>query len=101
MLVNKITTGFVIQTFDTEKKRFVSQEFVAGDQVDYEHKEGEPCEPSLLEVDGKEAVLAFEMKQPQVMSQPVKIVIEVKGGVVVAVHASRKDVEVVLLDWTT
>jgi hypothetical protein len=36
MLINKITYGFVVQVFDTEKKAFVSQEFVAGDQVELE-----------------------------------------------------------------
>ena len=65
MLINKITTGFVIQTFDTEKGRFISQEFVAGDFVEYEKKDGEPCEPSLWEVDGKEVSLPFDMQQPQ------------------------------------
>lgn len=33
MKINKITTGFVIQTFDTELGKFVSQEFIAGDDV--------------------------------------------------------------------
>jgi hypothetical protein len=65
MLLNKITTGFVIQTFDTEKKKFVSQEFVAGDQVDIEDKNGDPVDPSLLEVDGKPTTFPFDMTQPQ------------------------------------
>lgn len=34
-IVKKITTGFVIQNYDTDTERFVSQEFVAGDQVDW------------------------------------------------------------------
>ena len=63
MLVNKITVGFVVQVFDTEKKRFVSQEFVAGDQCDYEDN-GEPVDREMLEVDGKEAYLPFDMVQP-------------------------------------
>ena len=33
MKINKITSGYVIQVFDTEKKQFVSQEFVAGDSA--------------------------------------------------------------------
>ena len=36
MLINKITVGWVTQTFDTEQKKFMRQEFFAGDQVDYE-----------------------------------------------------------------
>ena len=63
MIVNKITTGFVIQTFDTESKRFTSQNFVAGDCV-YEDADGEPVESKLLEVDSKEVYLPFDMAQP-------------------------------------
>ena len=36
MIIKKITVGFVVQTFDTETGKYVSQDFVAGDQVDYE-----------------------------------------------------------------
>jgi len=64
MLVNKVTTGFVIQVFDTELKRFVSQEFVAGDDCQYEDGEGEPVSSEALEVDGKETYLPFDMVQP-------------------------------------
>ncbi len=44
---NKITTGFVVQSFEKNNKgKFVcvSQEFIAGDQVDYENEEGKPIE---------------------------------------------------------
>lgn len=64
MLISKITAGFVIQIFDTEKQQFVSQEFVAGDQIDFEDAEGNPMDSGLLKVDGIEKALAFEMKQP-------------------------------------
>lgn len=58
MLVNKITVGFVTQVFDTETNQFVSQDFTAGDEVDYEDQDGE-C------VDGDEVgYLPFEMNQP-------------------------------------
>ena len=57
MIVNKITTGFVIQKFDTETRQFVSQEFIAGDQVDDEDEYGEP-------VESFDEYLPFEMKQP-------------------------------------
>ena len=60
MLVAKVTTGFVIQIFDTDLGQFISQEFVAGDQCDYE-VDGEPVDSSLLMVDGKEAYLPFNM----------------------------------------
>ena len=45
---NKITVGFVIQTFArTPEGNFVctGQEFIAGDQVDYEDAKGRPIEP--------------------------------------------------------
>ena len=65
MLVNKVTVGFVIQVYDTELKRFVSQQFVAGDQCEYEDKDGVPVCSEALEVDGKAAYLPFDMVQPQ------------------------------------
>ena len=64
MLVNKVTAGFVVQVFDTELGRFVSQEFVAGDQTDYEDKDGNAVESKVLEVDGMQAYLPFDMVQP-------------------------------------
>lgn len=65
MLINKITTGFVIQQFDTEKKVYVSQYFTAGD-VEYEDRFGEPVDSSLMAVnpDGSEPYLPFDMLQP-------------------------------------
>ena len=40
-MIRKITTGYVIQWFEDNGK-FVGQEFVAGDQVEWENNEGEP-----------------------------------------------------------
>jgi hypothetical protein len=65
MLVNNVTTGFVVQVFDTELKRFISQEFTAGEQTDYEDRLGDPVDRKLLEVDGQEAYLPFDMVQPK------------------------------------
>jgi hypothetical protein len=45
---SKITVGFVVQTFEkNDKGDFVctGQEFVAGDQVDYEDQDGNPIDP--------------------------------------------------------
>lgn len=61
MKIKKITTGFVIQVFDTEKNEFVSQEFVAGDTVDIETESGEPVE-NTDQIDKK--YLPFKMVQP-------------------------------------
>ena len=41
MIIRKITEGYVIQTYDTELGRFVSQEFVAGAHCEYEDVNGE------------------------------------------------------------
>ena len=73
MLVNKVTSGFVIQVFDTELKRFISQEFVAGDDCQYEDKDGEQVDSEVLEVDGKEAYLAFDMVQPRPPRKCVRV----------------------------
>lgn len=71
MLIDKTTSGFVIQTIDTETKKYTSQSFVAGDDVDYE-VDGEPVDPQLtviVEQDGVmvEPYLPFDMVQPQDM----------------------------------
>ena len=41
MLRNKITDGFVIQSYD-EDGNCVAQEFIAGDPVDWENEDGNP-----------------------------------------------------------
>ena len=69
MVIKKITTGFVVQTFDTDIGKFISQEFIAGDECSYENSyptDGETVDSNLLEVDGKEAYLPFEMTQPNI-----------------------------------
>ena len=67
MIINKITTGFVIQQFDTEKQKFVSQEFIAGDEVDWETEVGEPADMDVF-FDNESPIfntyLPFNMEQP-------------------------------------
>ena len=60
---NKITTGFVIQTYDTQEDKSVcvEQHFVAGHQVDYEDLD---CNPIKVDTT-KEVYQPFEMVQPQ------------------------------------
>ena len=71
MIYNKITTGFVIQQFDTEKNKYVSQYFIAGDQVDYEDSQGNSLDLNELGDKGfgpkseVEPYLPFDMVQPQ------------------------------------
>lgn len=57
MLIKKVTTGFVIQTYDTEENKYIGQEFVAG-QVDFEDVNGEPVDPI-------KPYLPYEMIQPK------------------------------------
>ena len=71
MIIKKIVPGFVIQDFDTEKKEFVSQEFILcnDDSVCYETEVGEPIDPTKAESymedsRGNEKYLPFEMVQP-------------------------------------
>jgi len=100
MLVKKITTGFVIQTFDTDKGRFVSQEFVAGEQVDYEDTDGEAVDSDLLKVKGKDAYQPFDMVQPgHATAKASEVIVEISGGCLTAVYSSDPRATVDLLDW--
>lgn len=63
MKINKITIGFVIQTWDTTENKWISQEFIAGDEVDYENEQGETIKPSDVFPDN-EPYLPYEMVQP-------------------------------------
>ena len=68
MLINKVTVGFVIQVFDTEKKAFVDQNFIAGDEVSYEDQYGKAVDPQYMHtLDGKTPYLPFDMVQPDDM----------------------------------
>lgn len=66
MILKKITSGFVIQDYDTEKGKFVSQEFIAGDPVEFEDEEGVSVlgsnDPTVEEF--MDTYLPFDMVQP-------------------------------------
>jgi hypothetical protein len=68
MIINKITTGFVVQKFDTETRKFISQEFIAGDETEWETVSGRPVGHDADLIYGKggvdEPYLNFEMIQP-------------------------------------
>ena len=59
MIINKITTGFVIQQYDTDLKTWISQEFVGG-EVQYEDWDGE----EIFKFDEPKTDLPFDMIQP-------------------------------------
>jgi len=65
-MLKKVTVGFVIQTFDPKTKKFVSQEFICGDDVSYEDEDGNVVdEDEFKGEDGKEDYLPFDMVPPQ------------------------------------
>lgn len=69
MIIKKITTGFVIQEFDTDTQLFTSQEFFAGDDIDYEDESGNPVNSKDMESsDGSEPYLPFDMLQPEIVA---------------------------------
>jgi hypothetical protein len=63
MIVNKITHGYVVQTFDTTTKKFTSQEFIVGDDCIYEDRRGNPIDVVKFPSVG-DAYLPYEMVQP-------------------------------------
>lgn len=66
MEVRKVTVGFVTQVFDTETGKWVSQEFTANDQVDWEDMDGNTIDPDdfVATQEGKIPYLCFDMKDP-------------------------------------
>lgn len=69
MRLTKTTNGFVQQVFDTVTKKFISQEFIAGDETDYEDEDGNFTDSDQFEnAEGQEAYLPFDMRQPVIDS---------------------------------
>lgn len=65
MNVRKITPGFVVQQFDAETGRCLSQEFVAGDQVEWEDRQGNAISDGDFGIDLEGLYHPLEMKQPE------------------------------------
>lgn len=74
MKINKITTGFVVQTFDTDSGKFTEQNFTAGDETTWNDHFGNQLERNseLIVSHGwlDEPYLDFEMVQPNETVQP-------------------------------
>ena len=61
-MIKKITVGFVVQQFENDGT-FISQEFIAGDQVDYEDEDGESIDIDMdFDLNGN-PYQAFDMVQ--------------------------------------
>jgi hypothetical protein len=80
MIINKITTGFVIQQFDTETQKYIGQSFIASDDVQYENLDGEPLDYEGMAEDNfgpcapnGEPYLPFDMVQPDAETNLKKI----------------------------
>jgi len=65
MNAKKITTGFVIQTWDTDKKKWINQEFIAGDDTTWEDEHGNILEDPPTQNNGLIPYLNFDMIQPE------------------------------------
>ena len=65
MILSKTTTGFVVQKFDSETGRCLSQEFVASDQVEWEDQKGNPIEDGQYGLDLEGFYFPLDMKQPE------------------------------------
>lgn len=65
MLINKITTGFVVQIFDTKRKEFIRQDFFEGDPKDLRHPKDTRLNKPIV-IGNKEFNLAFNMVQPDI-----------------------------------
>ena len=65
MIVRKMTPGFVVQEFDSETGRCVSQEFIAGDQVEWEDRQGNAVSDGDFGIDLEGLYHPLKMKQPE------------------------------------
>lgn len=64
MILNKITHGFVIQSYDTKEQKWIGQDFVAGDDVEWEKEGGFLIAVSEVPEDVLNNYLPFHMEQP-------------------------------------
>jgi len=87
-ITNKITHGYVIQTFDNSK--LVKQEFAAGDECTYEDSEGEELR---MDDERCEDYAPFDMVQP--LDDEIVTVIEMQNGIISDIQSfvSLKDAE--------
>ena len=66
MLIDKITSGYVAQTFDTETGKCSSQRFVVDEFQDWQDPiSGDSLETKDVFENGKEPAFPFRMEQPK------------------------------------
>ena len=98
-LIDKVTAGFVTQTFDTEKKKCISQAFIAGGDVSWEDSMTGKNVPdgNIIELPYQ----TFNMVQPP-RDKNCQVRIIVSGGVIQDVQIGsfvRNVVSVVTVDY--
>ena len=59
-MLKKITYGFVVQSYSETSKVFVHQEFIAGEEVEWE-----TCEGRKIETPDGDPYLNYNMVQPK------------------------------------
>lgn len=65
MIVRKLTPGFVLQEFDSETGRCLSQAFVAVEDVVWEDRQGNAISNGDFGIDLEGLYHPMEMKQPE------------------------------------
>jgi hypothetical protein len=64
MILTKTMPGLVVQKFDSETGRCLSQEFVAGNQVEWSDPKGDRIEDGMYGLDLEGCYFPADMKQP-------------------------------------
>lgn len=62
MIINKVITGYVVQSYDTETNEYINQAFIASDEVEYETEDGDSVNQDEID---KVGYLSFDMVQPK------------------------------------
>ena len=64
MILTKTMPGLVVQKFDSETGRCLSQEFVAGNQVEWSDPKADRIEDGMYGLDLESFYFPADMKQP-------------------------------------
>jgi hypothetical protein len=64
MIVRKIIPGFVVQEFNATTGACLSQEFVAGEQVAWETRDGDPISDGDFGIDLEGLYFPVEIEKP-------------------------------------
>jgi len=103
MIIEKIIVGYVSQIYDSNLRKFVSQEFVPENKAAiYELPEGSSLETEYIKVGGKLVEINFpcDMVQPKEKKMDEPILITVDGGVIQDINFPKDcKIKVVVRDY--